>query len=445
VKDKQGEQTPARVSRKTKQVGEIRSRWGWVEPSVWTDRMLTALEEGVKGEVWFSLIDKVYREQNLQSAFRKVKANKGSAGVDHQTIKMFEKDLEGNIAKLHKELKEQSYQPLAIKRVEIPKPGSKEIRPLGIPTVRDRVVQTALRHVIEPIYEKGFAEHSYGFRPGRGCKDALRRVEELLKSGHTYVVDVDLKSYFDTIDHVKLMGEVEKRIADGRILTMIEKYLKQAVMEGLRTWTPERGSPQGAIISPLLSNIYLSPLDHLMQEQGYEMIRYADDLVIMCQSEQEARQAMEKVREWTEQVGLMLHPQKTLIVDATRKGGFDFLGYHFERGYKWPRKKSMKKIKDTIRAKTKRCNGHSLDDIIKNVNQSTKGWFEYFKHSHKYTFSGLDGWIRMRLRSILRKRHGGKGRGRGRDHNRWPNKFFTEHGLFSLTIARELACQSAWR
>ena len=431
------ENKPTTVPSAAKQVGDIRGRWSWVEPSVWTERMLTALETGVKGGKWFSLIDKVYRKSNLESAFYRVQVNKGSAGIDHQTIKQFSHRLLENLSYASESLKSQRYRPQAIKRVWIPKPGSKEKRPLGIPTVRDRVIQTALRNVLEPIFERDFAEHSYGFRPQRGCKDALRRVDALLKSGYSWAVDVDLKSYFDTIPHEKLMERIKEKVADSRILNLIEMYLRQAVLEEVRTWTPETGSPQGAVISPLLSNIYLDPLDHKMADAGYEMIRYADDFVILCRSESQARKAMQEVGQWCEAYGLEMHPEKTRIVDASQQGGIDFLGYHFERGYKWPSDKSEHKFKEAIRAKTHRCNGHSLDTIIFKVNQTTRGWFEYFKHSYFTTFKWHDGWIRMRLRSILRKRIHLKGRGRGQDHHRWPNAYFAEHGLFSLVAAYE--------
>jgi len=175
------------------------------------------------------------------------------------------------------------------------------------------------------------------------------------------------------------------------------------------------------------------------------MVRYADDFVILCRSQAEAEEALEVVRQWAANAGLQLHPVKTRIMDATQEGGFDFLGYHFERSMKWPRKKSLKKFKDTVRAKTKRTNGHSLQTIIEDVNRSVKGWFEYFKHSHRTTYAPLDSWLRMRLRSILRKRHGRRGRGRGGDHQRWPNAFFSEHGLFSLVTAHVAACQSCRR
>jgi RNA-directed DNA polymerase len=317
----------------------------------------------------------------------------------------------------------------------MPKPGSKEKRPLGIPTIRDRIVQTALLMVIEPIFERIFAEHSYGFRPRRGCKDALRRVHYLLQQGYKWVVDADLKSYFDTIPFKQMLERLEEQIADGAVLALIDAYLHQGALEGLEEWQPEAGTPQGAVISPLLSNIYLNPLDQLMALKGIEMVRYADDFVVLCHSEAEARQALALIQEWTAKAGLTLHPEKTHIVDATEHGGFDFLGYHFERGYKWPRKKSLKKLKDKLRVITRRSNGTSLQAVISKINPITRGWFEYFKHSLYTTFSNLDGWIRGRLRGILRKRSNRRGRARGIDHHRWPNAFFVEQGLFSLVKA----------
>jgi RNA-directed DNA polymerase len=403
--------------------------------------MLTALEEGVKGGVWFSLIDKVFAERNLMASYGKVAANKGAPGVDHVTIEAFSDQLESNVGKLVAALGGGVYQPQAIRRTYIPKPGSNEQRPLGIPTVRDRVVQGAIRQVIEPIFEKEFARHSYGFRPGMGCKDALRRVDYLMKAGYVYIVDADLKSYFDTIPHDRLMSRLRERIADGRVLSLIESFLKAGIMEGLKEWEPETGAPQGAVLSPLLSNIYLNPLDHQMVNWGYEMVRYADDFVILCRSQAEAEQALAKVRQWCETEGLTLHSTKTRIVDV-RTEGFDFLGYHFQttrrgRLTRWPRKKSEQKLKETIRQKTKRTNGYSLQFIITNINQTLRGWFGYFQHSCRTTFEAVDGWVRRRLRSILRKRQGRSSHGRGSNHQRWPNAFFAEYGLYSLVIAHE--------
>jgi RNA-directed DNA polymerase len=369
--------------------------------------------------------------------------------VDHVTVDVFGNDLERNLAKLTETLVGGTYRPQAIRRVYIPKPGSNEQRPLGIPTVRDRVVQGAVRHVLEPIFEKEFAAHSYGFRPGKGCKDGLRRVDELLKQGYHYVVDADLKSYFDTIPHDRLMNLLRDHVADGRVLELIEAFLKAGIMDGLEEWEPETGAPQGAVLSPLLSNIYLNPLDHNMASQGYQMVRYADDFVILCRSQAEAEQALAVVRQWCEAEGLKLHPSKTRIVDV-RTDGFDFLGYHFQTGRRgnlmhWPRQKSEQKIKETIRSKTKRQNGHSLQFIIADVNLTLRGWFVYFQHSCRSTFEFLDRMVRVRLRSILRKRAGRKGRGRGADHQRWPNAFFADQGLYSLVTARASASQSSRR
>lgn len=442
------ESTPAPVRRRggATQAGAVRARWAWTSPAVWTDRMLTALEQGVKGGVWFSLIDKVYRPSTLSAAFAKVKANGGAAGCDHQTIAMYESRLEANLKDLSERLRRGAYRPHKVRRVHIPKPGSDEQRPLGIPTVRDRVVQTALRSVIEPIFERDFAEHSYGFRPGRGCKDALRRVDALLKADHTHVVDVDLQSYFDTIPHEALMARIRAKVADSRVLALIASFLTQGVMDGLDEWTPTSGSPQGAVISPLLSNVYLDPLDHWMAEQGIEMVRYADDMVILCQTAEQARAALSELQRWVAQAGLTLHPQKTRLVDANDEG-FDFLGYRFERGKRWPRDKSVKRFKDAIRAKTPRKHGRSLNVIIANVNRTTRGWFEYFKHtSYANVFRALDGWLRRRLRRILLKRHKkSRHSGLGNAHHRWPNAYFAAHGLFSMETAHVALRQSARR
>lgn len=430
----------------TKQAGEARP-YDWVERSIWTERMLEALVKGVKGGVWFSLIDKVHRPSTLHAAWQAVRRNKGSAGTDHESVERFEQRLEENVAGLEEELRTGTYRPRPIKRVYIDKLCSKEKRPLGIPAVRDRVVQTAIRLVIEPIFETKFKPHRYGFRPNRGSKEALREVDRLLKAGYTYVVDADLKAYFDSIPHGELMQEVRRHIADGRLLELIEGYLGQDILEGLSRWTPEAGTPQGAGISPLLANVYLHPVDEAMEAAGFQMIRDADDLVIMCRDESEAYKALHQVQQRIAERGLVLHPEKTRVVDTTLPGqGFDFLGYHFERGPRWPRKKSLRKLREAIRAQTGRSNGTSLSATTVNVNRTLKGWFEYFKHSHKWTFPALDGWIRRRLRSILRKRSkGSKGISGNLDHVRWPNKFFREHGLFSLVDAHLKLLQSSSR
>jgi group II intron reverse transcriptase/maturase len=241
--------------------------------------------------------------------------------------------------------------PHAIRRVSIPKPGTNQTRPLGIPTVRDRIVQAAIVHAIESIFEQTFAEHSYGFRPGRGCKDALRRVEQFLREGYVHVVDADLKGSFDTIPHGRLMTRLKAKISDGRLLGLIESFLKAEVMDGLEHWTPEAGAPQGAVLSPLLSNVYLDELDQLMVTHGIEMVRYADDFVILCRSAADAERALELVRTWVSANGLTLHPEKTRIVDS-RTNHFDFLGYSFRGQSHWPRQKSIQSILTEVKPST---------------------------------------------------------------------------------------------
>ena len=259
-------------------------RWEWVERSIWTDRMLRSLERGIEGAKWFALIDKVYRMANLQSAFNQVWRNAGGAGIDGQSVKQFEAQEEQKLQQLSRELKNGAYRPAAVKRVWIPKTGSTEKRPLGIPVVRDRVAQTALRNVIEPIFERDFAEQSYGFRPRRSTKDALRRVEELLNQAHHWVVDADIKGYFDSIPHDKLTAKVGAKISDGGVLELIESYLKAGVMEQSKGWeATHQGTPQGGVISPLLANIYLDELDWKIANAGMQMVRYADDCVPRAQ------------------------------------------------------------------------------------------------------------------------------------------------------------------
>ncbi|HEX8408018.1 MAG TPA: group II intron reverse transcriptase/maturase [Thermoanaerobaculia bacterium] len=432
------------VSETAKREREVEARWAWTEPAVWTERMVDALERGVKGGKWHSLIDKVYADRTLGAAWRRVERNGGSGGVDGERIRDFKREAGKRLSSLSEQLRVDQYEPMAIRRVYIPKLGSQEMRPLGIPTIRDRVVQTALRSVIEPIFEHDFSDNSYGFRPGRSTKDALRRVDGLLAEGRTWVVDVDITRYFDTIPHRNLMREIEKKIADSRVLELIEKYLRQDVLEAMPSFETgeRRGTPQGAVISPLLANIYLHPIDVVMEGEGYAMVRYADDCVVLCTAREEAERAMNRLQELMEARGLRLHPEKTKIVEANAPGGFDFLGYHFEQGKRSPRKKSLRKLKDNIRERTRRANGHALSKIIEMINSVLRGWFEYFKHCRRRVFTTLDAWIRQRLRSILRARRGGRGRARGADYQRWSNAFFRQLGLFTLSEAHALLIRS---
>ena len=416
-----------------KQAADIHDRWWWVERTVWTERMLTRLEESEPTTVWFGLWDKVLAERNLQAAFWAVWRKDGAPGVDGQTVQQFDQESEAQLARLRAELRSKRYRRQPARRVWIPKPGSNEPRPLGIPAVRDRTVEAALRHVLEPIFERDFAEQSYGFRPGRGCREAVARLEELLSQGHVWCVDGDLKSYFDTIPHDRLMALVKQRVVDGSVLTLLAQSLKAGVLEELKGWQPtERGTPQGAVISPLLANLYLNPLDHEMARRGWAMVRYADDFVVLCRTKEEAETVLGYLRQWTEEAGLTLHPTKTRIVQATTEG-FDFLGWHFRGGKKWPRKKSLQKLQEKLRPLTRRTNGRSLSEIVAKVNPTLRGWYGYFRESHPTGLSGPDGWLRRRLRALLRKREKRPGYGLSEaDSRRWPNRWFAVQGLFSL-------------
>ena len=426
-----------------KQGRAVPPHWEWTEAAVWTERMLATLEGGIKGGKWYSLDDKVWKLENLQRAVEKVAAGKSPKKADGRKCRSYAEQSAQRLPPLQRRLQAGSYEPKPAQRVWIPKLGSKELRPLGVPPVENRVVEMALRNVLEPIFEHTFAADSYGFRPGRGAKDALRRVDALLKTGRGWVVDADLKGYFDSIPQDKLMAAVGAQVADGAVLELIQRFLKQGVLESGKGWSPtDKGTPQGGVLSPLLANIYLNPLDHVMARKGWEMIRYADDFIILCKSQEQAQQALQEVRQWVEPAGLILHPTKTRIVDASQAGGFDFLGYHFERGMKWPREKSLAKFKEAIRQKTKRTRPGSMTQIIEESNRTLRGWINYFKHSIANIFPDLDGWVRGRLRTILRKRHKGKGRARGQDHQKWPNAYFAELGLISLALTRAKAANA---
>ena len=446
MSDRTNDQKPSGV-RELKQDGEIAARWSWVERAVWNERMLKALETGVRGGKWHSLYDKVYGLSNLKAAWKQVKANRGGGGVDRMSITDFDKDADARLEKLSEALGTNTYKPQPVRRTYIPKPGSSEKRPLGIPTIIDRIVQTAVRNVIEPIFEHEFDPCSYGFRPNLGCQNALAEIERLLAAGSMHVVDVDLRKYFDTIPHQALMDEVAKRIADGRVLDLIEAYLHQGVLEEMQFWMPEKGTPQGAVISPLLANVYLHPVDTAMRQAGFTLVRYADDMVVLCRTREEAEAALAKLGELLEVRGLQLHPDKTRIAHLMIKPGFQFLGYEFYDKYRNPRGSSKDKMHAAVRSKTKLTSGHSFAEIIRSLNASLRGWYNYFKYcsGSSFAWKEIDARARFRLRAILDKRRKGgrkRRRGRGHAHIRWPNAYFTEHGLFSLVSAVKLVRQS---
>jgi RNA-directed DNA polymerase len=407
--------------------------------------MLTALESGVKGGKWFSLIDKVHSARALKAAWGKVKANKGSAGIDKISIERFSHDEDKYLKELQESIRTGEYKPEPVKRVMIPKDKNKK-RPLGIPTVKDRIAQAAVKQALEPILEIEFQPNSFGFRPGRGAKDALRKVDTLLKEGYIWVVDADIQSYFDTIPHDKLMERLERYISDSKLLVLIESWLKQDIIKGCERWTPMKGSPQGAVLSPLLANLYLNDFDIEMCKQGFEMVRYADDSVILTKSQEEAEQALEAMKTWMTTNGLEIHPEKTTIGNYLVEGNsFQFLGYIFECGKKWIRQASIQKFRDKVRSLTKRTCGKSMEEVIVRLNKTLKGWYMYFKHVNKWGMGTFDGFVRRRLRAILRKRERRPGFGMNlENHRKWPNTFFANLGLFTMENARvlEIACRS---
>ena len=396
--------------------------------------LTTLLENKVKGGKWHALIDKVYAELNLFTAARRVTAKETAAGVDGQSCEAFEEHLLVETRQLAEQIEDQSWRPGAVRRVHIPKPGRpNETRPLGIPTVRDRVVQRAIVNVIEPILDHQFHGRSFGFRHGRGAHDALRIVEQKLDDGYVYVVDADLKSYFDTIPKDRLLALVKEHISDSRMLKLIRMFLDQNIMEELREWTPIAGVPQGAVLSPVLSNLYLNPLDHEMSDNGFEMVRYADDFVVLCRSEFEAEVALQMITEWVEAAGLTLHPTKTRIVDS-RSESFAFLGYSFRGEQIYPRRESLAKMKARIKELTPRKRPGSMKSIAADLNRVLRGWFGYFRHCRWTIFKDLDAKIRNRLRRLLLQRHRKNPRRLPRTH-RWPNAYFAKAGLYSLREA----------
>jgi len=419
-----------------KQAGETWSVRDWVDRSIWTERMLQRLAQSQLQTKWFALWDKVWRESSLYNASLQVIVNHGSAGVDRQTTEQFQAEWTEEIRQLSDELRSGVYQPLPARRVYIEKPGTMELRPLGIPAVRDRVVQGALKGVLEPIFERDFVAHSYGFRPGKSAQQALTRVESLLARDHVYIVDADLKGYFDSIPHDLLMQLLRGRIADGTVLELIQKYLDAGVLEEGKGWERSvAGTPQGSVISPLLANVYLHPLDVLMRDTGREMVRYADDFVVLCRSREEAEAALRDIQQWVNSVGLQLHPTKTRI--STLEEGFEFLGFRYfrRRAGTWvkiPRKKSVLKFREAIRDKTNRRRSGPIECIITELNRTLRGWYGYFRTSQPSSLGPLDCWVRQRLRSLLRYRRKRKGMSRGRENGEYPNQWFKDRGLFTL-------------
>lgn len=418
---------------------ELCSKHRSASSCIWSLNMLRALENGVKGNKWYSLKDKICRETALKYGFYKVLRNDGGRGVDGQTIKMFDQNLEANITSLSHKLENNQYEPKPTKRVYIDKPGSAVKRPLGIPTVVQRTVEATFKFALEPIFEKEFLDCSYGFRPQRSTKDALREVAKMLEEGNKIVIDADIKGYFDTIDHTLLMESIKERIADKWVLSYLKRFLKNDIMENLKTWKPTMGSPQGGVLSPLLSNIYLHKLDKRMTDEGFKMIRYADDFVVMCKTIEEATRGLQVIKEVMADLKLTLHPDKTKIVEVTKEIGFEFLGYLFLENKRRPRNKSLLAFRRKVKEKTPRKLGNSLVKVIGVLKPILTGWYAYFKNvkNSPTIFNSLDGFVRRRLRSILAKFHKKKGSHRNLDNFKYTNKFFQDLGLFSLQKAHE--------
>lgn len=375
-----------------------------------------------------SLIDKVYKRLNLCIAFEKVKANGGAGGIDKVSLEEFERNQDLNLEEIHRLLYEDKYQPQPVKRVFIPKPNGDK-RPLGIPTIRDRVVQQALLNRIGKIFEVKFMDCSYGFRPNRSALGAIQRVEGYFKEGYQWVVEVDIKSFFDTVGHEKLIDLAAEEIADGRVLRLIRSFLTSGVMSEMETRYQTSGTPQGGVISPLLANIYLHPYDEKMTAEGYKVVRYADDVIILCRRKQAAERALERTKQILQtELGLALSEEKTRIVHKSQP--FEFLGYLFGRGYsdyKMPRKRAIDSFKDKVRRITRRQQPKKLEEVISEINPVIRGWRNYFIHGNcKRVFWELDCWIENRLRAFKVKTWG------LRTHLKMPHEMFEKLGLATL-------------
>lgn len=394
----------------------------------WTDSMVEAIGHyQATGMKWFRLIDKVWDQGALLWAFNQVAANRGAAGCDRETIEEYGTNLEWHLKEVSRLLQQGRYQPQPVRRCYIPK-GKRAQRPLGIPTVRDRVVQTALVNVLEPIFEHKFLGCSYGYRPGRSAHQALDAVSEALSEGRVWVVEVDIKSLFDHIPHEGLMREVKKEITDIHVLELIEGYLKAGIMEAGEIRDSVEGTPQGGVLSPLLANIYLHRLDEALMRKGCWLVRYADDMVLLCETQQEAEEVLRELREVLADMELELNEEKSQIVDS-REQGFNFLGYTFYGPWRFPSDKSMKRVKEKVRRLTRRTRPLNVEQVILDVNPLLRGWAHYFVRGHaKSRFREIDEWVRMRLRSFLlkKKAHGW--------HNQWyPIDYFRTLMLFDLS------------
>jgi len=365
-------------------------------------------------------------------AWRAVRRNRGAAGIDKVSVRMFEQNLDANLDRLMRELKQRTYQPLPARRVYIPKDAKQtKFRPLGIPAVRDRVAQEVLRRLLSPIFEAKFHDHSYGFRGGRSCHDAVEKVLELGRQGYRYVLDADISGFFDNLSHSAIMRELSNVVADGNILGLVEKFLRAGVMEGGKIRPTHVGTPQGGVVSPLLANIALNVLDWHLHERGLRFVRYADDFVILCRSEHEAKEALGLVEHLlADRLGLSLSPEKTKVTRFHE--GFSFLGFDIKSRFVRMRAKSVENFKTKVRRITRRS--HNLDaEMIEQLNRVIRGTANYFATPWSHcgdAYRSLDRWIRMRLRCMKLKRKSQV------DNVRIRLKHFRHMGLLSLSDIR---------
>ena len=406
----------------------------------WTPVMVDAIPRlEAEGRKWFQLYDKVGDVKTLASAWKRIdkrttgNARERGAGPDGATVDSFAQNSEAELNRLSEELKKGRYKPAPVRRHYIPKPGRSGKRPLGLPTIADKVVQEAMRGIIEPIWESRFSNSSHGFRPGRSTNSACLMMEEAILSGRTWIVDADIKGCFDNIPHETIINLIAERISDGKILKLIRNMLEAGVMEEMEVRHSAAGTPQGGIISPLLCNIVLHEFDIAMQAAQIASVRYADDFALLCSSREEAEQSLKTATEALEKLGLQINEEKTRIVHIDE--GFDFLGWRYKGRMRWPRQSSVNSLKSKIRMKTKRVRPGSIPTIAGELEPLQRGWFNYFRNGNSAaTFRNIDGWLRRRLRTILNVRVRGKsGISSLLDNMRSTIQFFNDTGLFNFT------------